>query len=381
MKKIFIFGWIFQRVLMHFGSLLKNLKLFEVLKCPYIKINNMHTPSSETELDGLLSEPSEQLIEMMRNLPGDITIVGANGKIGLSQSYMAKRAIERAGVNKKVIAVSRFTDQAGRNKLESWGVNTISCDLLDTEKLKKTPITDNVIFMAGRKFGTTGSEPLTWAMNGLTAANCAAHYKGSRIVAFSTGCVYPLVKAETGGSKETDRPEPVGEYAQSCLCRERIFEHYAITDNTPVLLFRLNYATDLRYGVLYDIGVKIWNDEPVITGVDFFNIIWQRDVNNYALLALQKTATPAEVLNVTGEGILSVQEVAKEMGAIMHKQVRIISHGQDRSYLNDASKSFRYFGKPSVSSQELIRMQAEWIMQGGKGLNKPTHFEVYDGNF
>jgi len=341
----------------------------------------MNIPKNEEELERLLSEPSEQLIESVRNLSGDITILGANGKMGLSQCFLAKRAVEKAGVNKQVLAVSRFTDREGRDKLEAWGVKTIACDLLDPEQVKKLPVTENVIFMAGRKFGTTGSEPLTWAMNTLVPANCAMHYKGSRIVAYSTGCVYALEKAETGGSKETDLPVPVGEYAQSCLCRERIFQHFAIVDHTPVLLYRLNYATDLRYGVLYDIGLKIWNDKPVVTDVDFFNIIWQGDANHYALLALQMTASPAEILNVTGEGVLSVKEVADEMGKIMGKKAQVVSSGYDRSYLNDASKSHQYFGKPSVTSKELIRMQAEWIMQGGRGLNKPTHFEVEDGKF
>ena len=341
----------------------------------------MHTPESEEELDKQLSQPSEQLVEAIRKLPGDVTILGANGKMGQSQSYMAKLAIEKAGVHKQVYAVSRFTDLTGKNKLDARGITTIVCDLLDAEQVKKLPVTENVIFMAGRKFGTTGSEPLTWAMNALLPAYCAAHYKGSRTVVFSTGCIYPLVSAKMGGSKETDRPEPVGEYAQSCLCRERVFEHFSIAGKTPVLIYRLNYATDLRYGVLYDIGVKIWNDEPLVTGVDFFNIIWQGDANHYALLALQKAASPAEILNVTGEDILSVKEVAEEMGAIMNKKVRMVSNGGDHSYLNDASKSFRYFGKPSVSSKELIRMQAEWIMQGGRGLNKPTHFEVDNGKF
>jgi len=341
----------------------------------------MYTPRNEDELDILLSKPSEQLVDLVRNLSGDITILGANGKMGLSQSLMAKRAIEQAGIDKQVYAVSRFSDREGREKLEAWGIKTIMCDLLDFEQVKKLPVTENVLFMAGRKFGTTGSEALTWAINSLIPANCAMHYKGSRIVVFSTGCVYALVKSETGGSKETDRPEPVGEYAQSCLCRERIFEHFAIADKTPVVLYRLNYATDLRYGVLYDIGTKIWNDKPLTIGVEFFNIIWQGDANNYALLALQKTASPAEILNITGEDLLSVSDAAEEMGAIMNKQVRIVSEGRDHSYLNDASKSLRYFGKPSVSSKKLIRMQAEWIMQGGRGLNKPTHFEVDDGKF
>ncbi len=350
-------------------------------ECIYFLFSYMITPKNEKELDVLLSTPSQQLVELMRQLRGDITILGANGKMGLSLAIMTQRAVEQAGVHKVVYAVSRFTDKAGREKLEAYGIRTISCDLLDTIEINKIPETENILYMAGRKFGTTGSEPLTWAMNALMPANCAAYFKGSRIVVFSTGCVYALVKADTGGSKESDRPDPVGEYAQSCLCRERIFEHFSIKDSTRVLLLRLNYATDLRYGVLYDIGIKIWNNEPVVTGGGFFNIIWQGDANNYALLALQKTSSPASVLNITGQDLLSVREVAAEMGAIMQKPVRFVAEDHDRSYLNDASQAFCLFGKPSVSSKELIRMQAEWIMSGGRGLNKPTHFEVDDGKF
>jgi len=341
----------------------------------------MKTPTCEKELDNLLAEPSAQLVRVMRELSGDITILGANGKIGLSLANMAKTASLKSGTDKKIYAISRFSDIEGKEKLESWGIETIVCDLLDNEQVNNLPVTKNVIFMAGRKFGTIGSEPLTWAMNTLAPANCAAHYKDSRIIVFSTGCVYPLATFASGGSIETDLPEPIGEYSQSCLCRERIFEHFSIINKTPTLLYRLNYATDLRYGVLYDIGIKIWNDEPVTTGIDYFNIIWQGDANNIALLSLLHTSSPANILNVTGVDILSVKTAAEEMGEIMQKSVEIISSGNDKSYLNNASKSFACFGKPSVSSKELIRMQAEWIMNGGRGLNKPTHFEVDNGKF
>lgn len=341
----------------------------------------MHTIIDENTLDIMLTRPSEQLIRAMKELPGDITILGANGKMGVSLCRLAKLAAEEAGIPKEIYAVSRFSDKEGKEKLESWGIRTIACDLLDEEQVKTLPQTENVIFMAGRKFGTIGSEPLTWAMNTLVPANCASHYKDSRIVAFSTGCIYPLVSVASGGSVETDRPEPVGEYAQSCLCRERIFEHFSLVNKTPLLLYRLNYATDLRYGVLYDIGIKVWNNEPIDTGIGYFNIIWQGDANNAALLSLLHTSSSANILNITGEDILSVSETAKEMGRIMGKPVEIISSGKDASYLNNASKSFGYFGKPSFSSKELIRMQAEWIMHGGKALHKPTHFETDDGKF
>lgn len=341
----------------------------------------INTPQNERELNDLVSQPSGQLIDFIKTLSGDISILGANGKIGLSLSLMAKRAIEMANVDKKVYAVSRFSSDEGRLLLEEHGIETIACDLNDREQVKSLPKTENVIFMAGRKFGTQGSEPYTWAMNVLMPAVCAGHYKDSKIVVFSTGCVYSLVSKDTGGSVETDRPDPVGEYAQSCLGRERIFEYYSLTEKTPVLLLRLNYSTDLRYGVLCDIAKKIWNDEPVVTDCAYFNISWQGDVNNYTLLALSECSSPANYLNITGPEILSVAEVAEEMASIMGKKVIVKCTENDRSYLNDAAKSFRLFGKPSVTAKELIRMQAEWIMQGGKDIDIPTHFEVGDGKF
>ncbi|MDU1892421.1 MAG: NAD-dependent epimerase/dehydratase family protein [Dysgonomonas sp.] len=338
-------------------------------------------PINEQELNDLISQPWQELITFFEKLPGDISILGANGKIGLSLSLMAKKAIEMANVAKKVYAISRFSSEEGRLLLEDHGIETIACDLSDAEEVKKLPKTENVIFMAGRKFGTEGAEPYTWAMNVLVPAICAEHYKGSKIVAFSTGCVYPLVSKETGGSIESDHPEPIGEYAQSCLGRERVFEYYSLVQKTPVLLLRLNYSTDLRYGVLCDIAKKIWNDEPVITDCEYFNISWQGDVNNYTLLALGECTFPANYLNITGPEMLSVKEVADEMAEIMGKKAIVKFTGTDRSYLNNAEKSFKLFGSPSVNAKELIRMQAEWTMQGGKELNIPTHFEVGDGKF
>lgn len=339
------------------------------------------TPQNEQELNEMVSRPWKQLVDFFKTLPGDISILGANGKIGLSLSLMAKRAIEQANVDKKLYAVSRFSSEEGRLLLENHGIETIACDLSDREQVKKLPKTENVIFMAGRKFGTEGSEPYTWAMNVLVPAICAEHFSSSRIVTFSTGCVYPLVSKETGGSVESDYPEPIGEYAQSCLGRERVFEYYSLTQNTHVLLFRLNYSTDLRYGVLCDIAKKIWNDEPVVTDCEYFNISWQGDVNNYTLLSLGECSSPANILNITGPETLSVKDAAEEMAEIMGKKAIVECPGKDRSYLNNAEKSFGLFGKPSVNAKQLIRMQAEWIMQGGKELNIPTHFEVGDGKF
>lgn len=346
-----------------------------------LKGEDMRTPENENELDTLLSEPSEKLITMMKTLKGDISILGANGKMGLTLSRMAKQAAEKAGVKKRVLAVSRFSEAEGRKKLEDWGIETVQCDLLDRSALCKLEKTENVIFMAGRKFGTDGSESITWAMNVIVPANCAEHFKDSRTVAFSTGCVYPLTSHKSGGSTEKNKPEPVGEYAQSCLGRERMFEFASIQRKTPVLLLRLNYACDLRYGVLYDIGSRIWNNEAVPDSVGYFNIIWQGDANNYALLALSQARSPANIMNITGPEILTLQDVAGEFEKHMKKKALIENHPGDKSYLNNSEKAFGLFGRPSVNSAELIKMQAEWIMNGGKALNKPTHFEVNNGKF
>lgn len=341
----------------------------------------MKTPQNEYELNELISQPWQQVVDFFKTLSGDISILGANGKIGLSLSLMAKKAIEQAKVDKKVYAVSRFSSEEGKALLENYGIETIACDLGDKDEVKKLPKTENVIFMAGRKFGTEGTEPYTWAMNVLVPAICAEHFNASRIVVFSTGCVYPLVSKDTGGSLESERPEPIGEYAQSCLGRERVFEYYSLSQNTQVLLLRLNYSTDLRYGVLCDIAKKIWSDEPVVTDCEYFNIAWQGDVNNYTLLSLGECTSPANILNITGPEILSIKEVAEEIAKIMGKKAIVKCPGKDRSYLNNARKSFQLFGETSVNAKELIRMQAEWIMQGGKELNIPTHFEVGDGKF
>jgi len=337
---------------------------------------------SESELDGMLSEPSERLVGLMRRLKGDISILGANGKIGVSLSIMAKRAIEKAGVSKEVIAASRFSEEGGRRKLEEAGVRTIPCDLLNVEELAALPRTENLVFLAGRKFGTSGGgEPLTWAMNVLAPANAAEHFKGSRIVAFSTGCVYPPLPASSGGCKESDAPAPVGEYAQSCLGRERVFQYFSMRHGTPTTLLRLNYASDLRYGVLYDIASKVWNGEPIQGGAAYFNILWQGDANNYALLALDACETPARALNITGPETLSVKETAVKFASLMGRQVRFEGEFEDKSYLNDAREAFSLFGLPSLKAETLVKMQAEWISGGGKGLGKPTHFEVNCGKY
>jgi len=336
---------------------------------------------NEAALDEALSRPSAATIELMSRLKGDILVLGVAGKMGLTLARMAVRAAQEAGVKKRVVGVARFSDADARNQLEACGVETIQCDLLDRHAVMALPRLQNAIFMAGRKFGTGGSEDVTWAMNTLVPANVCEHLPESRIVAFSTGCVYPLVTATSGGCDESVPPVPVGEYAQSCLGRERVFEYYSRKNGTPVCLYRLNYAIDMRYGVLHDIGAAIIEGRPVDASVGVFNMIWQGDANNRALLCLDHCASPAAIMNITGTDILSTRDVAETLGRLLDKPVTF--QGQDRgvAYLNNAARAARLFGPSTVSNDDLIQWQADWLLHGGRSLGKPTHFEVNNGKF
>jgi nucleoside-diphosphate-sugar epimerase len=335
---------------------------------------------SEEQLDDFLSKPSPRLIEMMAGLEGDIIILGVGGKMGVSLGVMARRAINEAGACIRVTGVSRFSDPGAGEKLEKAGVETIQCDLLERTSVSKLPLARNVIFMAGRKFGTGGNEDETWALNTVVPANTAEHFAESRIVVFSTGCVYPLVTASTGGCTETDPPGPVGEYAQSCLGRERVFEHNSRRNGTPLCLFRLNYAIDLRYGVLHDIARAVLDSRPVPVTAPHFNVIWQGDAIERALLCLEHCASPPDILNVTGDDTASTRSVAQQFGELMDRDVRFTGEEQP-CYLSNASKSLERFGTPAVLLDRMIKWQAYWLMSGRRSLNKPTHFEVTDGKY
>jgi len=336
---------------------------------------------SVEKLETLLAEPSDALIEMMKRLEGDIMILGIAGKMGVTMGAQAVNAIRKAGVEKNVFGVSRFSKPEERAKLEAMGIKTIPCDLLKQEEVENLPRVSNVIFMAGRKFGTEGSEALTWAMNTLAASYAAEHFKGSRIVAFSTGCVYPLRSVRQGGCIEEDAPEPVGEYSQSCLGRERIFEYYSQKYGTKLLLFRLNYAIDLRYGVLHDIGRAIWEGREVDNKVGYFNAIWQGDANSNALRCLELAGNPRTILNITGPETAGVEQVAIQMGRLMGKEVRFRTTPGELNYLNNPAKMCRLLGYPRMSMDEMVRLQADWIANGGISIGKPTHFEVSNGKF
>lgn len=336
---------------------------------------------TEEALDELLTAPSDALTEDMAKINGDILVLGAGGKMGPTLCVLAKRAMERAGIDKKVIAVSRGSDLRAKQYMEENGVETIACDLLDTEKLRALPDTENVIYMAGRKFGTDGNEWQTWSMNAALPAYTAEKYKNSRIVVFSSGNIYPLVPVTSGGCAETDPVGPVGEYAMSCLARERVFEYAANAWGTRVFFFRLNYAVDLRYGVLYDIARNILEEKPVSLRTGCFNCIWQGSANEIAIRGLLHTSSPACIMNVTGPEILSVRQTAEKLGQYLGKEPIFEGESGSDALLNHAGRAMSLFGYPAVSADTLIRWQAEWLLDGGRTLDKPTHFEQRDGKF
>ena len=341
----------------------------------------MKCPENEQELDDLLAQPYQQCIDMMRRLKGDIMILGIAGKMGITLGLMAKRAIEAAGVDKKVYGVARFSNPAARDQLTAAGIECFSCDLLDRQAVASLPAVENILYMAGRKFGTDGSEHVTWAMNAMVPYNVIEHFTNARIVAFSTGCVYPLVTREEGPCDEDQAPAPIGEYAQSCLARERIFQFAAKERHIPVCLYRLNYAIDLRYGVLHDIAQQILQGEAVNDSVPYTNIIWQGDANNHALLCLEHCSCPANIMNVTGPEILATRDLATSLAQHLNKPLNFTGQEQERSYLNDAARAIHEFGACTIKPETLIEWQAQWLSAGNASLGKPTHFEVNTGSF
>ena len=336
---------------------------------------------TEKKLDELLTTPSQGLIEDIKKIKGDIIILGAGGKMGPSLAILAKNAIQAAGIEKRVIAVSRFSDPIAVKLLHDNGVETISADLLQKGALDKLPDVENVIFMAGRKFGTGADACRTWAMNAWLPSITAERYKNSNIVAFSSGNLYPIVDLSTGGATEKTAPGPIGEYPMSVLARERVFEYAAVEYGTPVLLYRLNYAVDLRYGVLFDIANKVLREEPVSLSATCFNCIWQGDANEIAIRSLLCAEAPAAILNVTGPETLSVRTTALQFGEIFGKKVTFVGEESTSAYISNSQKCCELFGYPTVSAKKLIEWQAEYILSGERTLDKPTHFEERKGSY
>jgi len=333
------------------------------------------------QLEDRLSEPTPGLLDSLRQAPGDIIVLGVGGKMGPTLARMARRALDQLGRRDRVFGVARFSAPGLPVQLQQHGVEPVACDLLDRDAVRQLPDAPNIIFMAGQKFGTSQGPELTWAMNALVPSHVADRYRQSKIVVFSTGCVYPLVPVSSGGSREADDLGPPGDYANSCVGRERVFTFYSNRNGTPVALVRLNYAIDLRYGVLLDVALKVWRGEPVDVTMGHANVIWQRDANAHALQCLGHAASPPFILNVTGTETISIREVAAQFGKLLDRPVRITGQEAPTAWLNNAAKAHQLFGPPSVGVGQLIEWTADWVRRGGAMLGKPTHFEVRDGKF
>jgi len=340
--------------------------------------------NSDTELETILAEPSESDLEWIFRLRGDVLILGASGKMGPSLARRVQRAVKRTGSASRVMAVSRFSSPGSdvvRARLDADGIQAIACDLLDPRQIAALPRCDHVLFLAGRKFGTLDRTDLTWATNTVAPARVAEHFRQSRVVAFSTGNVYALVPVDGPAPTEDDPPVPVGEYAQSCLGRERVIEFVSREHAMPALIFRLNYAVDLRYGTLVDIAQRVFGGQSVDLSMGFFNAIWQGDANSYALRSLELCSTPPAVLNVTGPERISVREIAQWFGSAFGRPLRFANTEGQLALLSDSSRCRALLGEPAVPLSVLRQWVAHWVQTGGSSLDKPTHFEVVDGRF
>lgn len=328
-----------------------------------------------------LLKPSDALIADIARLEGDIVILGAGGKMGPALSRMAKLAVDLAGVKKEIIAVARFTEPGLQKELEREGIRTHATDLLDDERFQKLPEAPNVLYLAGTKFGTTGQESFTWAMNSYLPGRVAEKYKNSSIVVFSTGNVYPLMAIDSAGATEKHLPGPIGEYAQSCLGRERVFQYFSARYNTPTLIYRLNYANDVSYGVLLDIARAVKEKTPIDLRMGYVNVIWQGDANAIAIRALHHCEVPSKILNIAGPETAAVRAIASDFGLLFKTKPVFVNEEQSTALLSNASESYRLFGPPKVTLKQMIEVIASWIVEGGKTLNKPTHFQEREGKF
>ncbi len=333
------------------------------------------------QLDDLLSEPSEAAIDAMGRLDGDVVVLGVGGKMGPTLARMARRASDRAGVRRRVIGVARFSDAALPERLRGWGVEPVRADLLDPAQLDRLPDAPNVVFMTGMKFGSAGQEARTWAMNVWLPGLVCRRFRHSRVVAFSTGNVYGLSPLARGGSREDDPLAPAGEYAMSCVGRERMLEHFSRSDGIATAILRLNYATEMRYGVLVDLARQVAAGRPVPLAMGHLNAIWQADANAMALAAFDHLASPPRVINLAGPELLSVRRVAEEFGRRLGRPVVFDGSESADALLSNGQLGHRLFGYPRVPAGQMISWVADWVARGGASLDRPTHFEVRDGKF
>ncbi|MGC4190514.1 MAG: hypothetical protein QM589_04670 [Thermomicrobiales bacterium] len=339
-----------------------------------------HHPDVDT-LDEFLTRPTPALVSDLAMLDGDIMVIGSASKMGPTLAVLAQRALDEAGNGHRAIAVSRFSDAAAKAKLDAAGVTTIPADLADPPALAALPDAPNIVYMLGTKFGTTGREYQTWATNVALSAQVASRFRRSRFTVFSSGNIYPLRPVVLGGADESVMPEPVGEYAQTCLGRERVFEHAAQTWGTPVAMFRLNYAIDLRYGVLFDIATQVHAGEAVDIMMGNVNMIWQADANAIALRALTRASAPPYLLNVTGPETISVRWLVEQFAARFGVEPRTTGEEAATALLSNATRAFGEFGYPSMPLGTMLDLVAGWIAAGGPSLGKPTHFQERKGKF
>ena len=331
----------------------------------------------EAGLEYILSEPSDAVEDVLAGMTGDVVVLGAGGKMGPTLAMM----LRKIAPERNIYAVSRFSDKAAKAGIERAGIKTEEVDLLDESQYSKLPYAENVFFLAGMKFGSSGNQPLTWAMNVYLPALVAQHYKDSKIVAFSTGNVYPLVDIDSGGATEETDPGPIGEYAQSCLGRERTFEYFSQFHGTAVTIIRLNYANEPRYGIIVDLATKILNDEPIDLTMGAVNLIWQRDANDYIIRAITLAKSPAAILNVTGPDTIPVRRLAEQIGVELGKKPKFVSRETESALLSNASYCLQTFGPPQTTLDQMVSMIVNWVASGKKTLNKPTKYNIRDGKF
>lgn len=328
-----------------------------------------------------LLQPSAALLADFRKIDGDIIVLGAGGKMGPALAELLSATVKQLGTKQKIIAASRFSDATVRENLETSGVQTFSVDLLNDNDLQSLPNAANVLYLAGQKFGTTGNESLTWAMNAYLPGRVAEKFKDARIVVFSTGNVYPLSNVLKAGLDETHPPQPLGEYGQSCLGRERVFEYMSKKNNTPIVLYRLNYAIDLSYGVLREIANKVWTSAPIDLRMGHVNVIWQADANEMAIRSLLHCSAPATIFNITGPETASVEWIAEQFAKLMQKVPVFVNEPANTALLSNAAKAFGAFGYPRITLSQMIEMLAAWVMQNGAATYKPTHFQEREGRY
>ncbi len=333
------------------------------------------------ELDEALSRPSAALCDAVGQLRSPVVVLGASGKMGPSLCWLLRRAAESAGRDLEIVAASRFSNPATQKWLEARRIRTATVDLLERGSLAPLPDSLNVLYLVGVKFGTADNPALTWAVNTLVPANVAERYPRARLVALSTGNVYPFVPVESGGATEALAPAPVGEYAGAALARERIFQYFANRNGTKLALLRLNYAVELRYGVLRDIAQRVWDGKPLDLAMGYLNCIWQGDANEMILRSFALTSNPPALYNLTGPATLSVRELGREFSQLLERPFPGVGIEAPTALLSNSTRLCRALGLPAMDLRQVMEWIADWVRSGGGSLGKATHFEVRDGQY